>query len=108
MKTKILSPFIFFCFFIVSCKNNESMKSSSGINIDSLINKNEKNTKNVTESSKKSDTLITTKVDKTVEKIGKLENEIQELKEENNELKNNLNDANDVGKPFRNLPVSND
>lgn len=93
--------------FLYGCNNNEDVRTSSGLNIDSLIEQNSKNFIKANEASKKSDTTITTKVDNTVKKIEKLETEIQQLKEENNELKNNLNDANDGGKPYRIRSISN-
>lgn len=92
---------------IFSCNENKPVITSDGVNVDSLLLINSVNTHVVSESSKKSDTMITTKVDKTVQKIGNLETQINELKQENNELKGKLDDANDVGKPFRILPVSN-
>jgi peptidoglycan hydrolase CwlO-like protein len=92
---------------LIGCSDKADVKTSSGVNVDSLIKKSEKNFVIVNEANKKSDTAITTKIDKTVEKIGQLENEIKELKEENNELKDKLDAANDGGKPYRIRTISN-
>jgi peptidoglycan hydrolase CwlO-like protein len=92
---------------IVSCGDNSPLITNSGVNVDSLIQKSEKTFIEANEASKKSDTAITNKVDKTVQKIGQLENEIKQLKEENNELKDELDDAGDAGKPFRIRTISN-
>jgi len=92
---------------IISCGDNSPVITNSGVNVDSLIEKNKETFKNATEANKKSDTTITNKVDNTVKKIGQLENEIKQLKEENNELKDKLDDAGDAGKPFRIRTISN-
>lgn len=93
--------------FLCSCNNQKDVRTSSGLNIDSLIEQNSKNFINANEASKKSDTAITTKVDNTVKKIEKLETEIQQLKEEKNELKDKLDNANDGGRPYRIRSISN-
>jgi peptidoglycan hydrolase CwlO-like protein len=93
---------------LISCGDNSPVITNSGINVDSLIEKNKETFETATEANKKSDTSITTKVETTVKKIGELENEIKELKEENNELKDKLDDAGDAGKPFRIRSISND
>jgi cell shape-determining protein MreC len=92
---------------LIGCADKSDVKTSSGVNVDSLIRQSEKNFVIVNEANKKSDTAITNKVDKTVQKIGQLENEIKELKEENNELKDKLDNANDGGKPYRIRTISN-
>lgn len=97
---------------IVGCKEN---KSESKINenenefefIDTLIRKSEESFVTVTRANQKSDSSINKKVEKTVKQITTLKEEVKQLKQENNELKNKINDANDVGQPFRLLPVSN-
>ena len=91
---------------LMSCSDN-NVKTSSGVDVDSLIEQSQKNFEIVNEVSKKTDTAITNKVDKTVQKIGQLENEIKELKEENNELKDKLDDASDAGRSFRIRAISN-
>ncbi len=93
---------------IIGCGDNSPVITNSGVNVDSLIEKNKETFKTATEASKKSDTTITNKVDNTVKKIVKMEGEIKQLKAENNELKNNLDDVNDDGKPFIIRSVSND
>jgi len=87
---------------LVSCGTDktEEIKVEKNGKIDTIIKQSEINLTVATEASRKSDTVITTKVDNTVRKIVKMENEIKQLKDENNELKDNLDDANDAGKPF--------
>ena len=92
---------------LIGCSDKSGVKTSSGVDVDSLIQKSEKTFMEANEANKKSDTAITNKVDKTVQKIGQLENEIQQLKEENNELKDKLDAATDGGKPYRIRTISN-
>ena len=75
--------------------------------IDTILRRSEKNFITVNRANKKSDSTISKKVEKTVNQINTLKNEVKQLKEENNELKTKVNDFNDVGEPFRLLPVSN-
>jgi peptidoglycan hydrolase CwlO-like protein len=103
---KVLSIFIL-TVLLISCSDKSGIKTTSGVDVDSLIEQSQKNFEVANEASKKSDTAITTKVDKTVQKIGQLENEIQQLKEENNELKDKLDDASDAGRSFRIRAISN-
>ena len=86
----------------IGCDNSktEEIKTNDYATIDSLIGKSEQNLSVVGGANKKSDSLVTGKVEKTVKKIKKMENEIKELKQENNELKNQLDDNNDAGEPF--------
>ena len=91
--------------FLFSC-GEKTIKSSNGVDIDSLLKQSEKNFTVVNEANKKSDTAITTKVDKTVEKIGNLENEVKQLKAENEELKDKLDDATDAGKSYHIRAIS--
>jgi hypothetical protein len=102
--------FILGVVLITSCggNNTEEIKIEKNGKIDTLLKQSEINFTNASEASRRSDTVITTKVDNTVKKIVKMEGEIKQLKEENNELKNNLDDANDDGKPFIIRSVSND
>ena len=102
---KVLSIFILLV-ALVSCSDTSSIKTTSGVDVDSLIEQNMKNFEVVSEVNKKSDTVITTKIDETVQKIDKLETEIKELKEENNELKDKLDDAADAGRSFRIRAIS--
>ena len=92
---------------LFSCGDKSTVKTSSGVDVDSLIEKSGKTYVSANEANKKSDTAITNKVDKTVEKIGQLENEIKQLKAENDELKDKLDAANDGGRPYRIRSISN-
>lgn len=100
---------IIFLSTLIGCSQEPRVKSTSGVDIDSLIQRSEKNFQTVNQANKRSDSTITNKVDKTVQKIGNLETQVTELKKENNELKEKLDDAtNGNGKPFKLVPVSND
>jgi predicted nucleic acid-binding Zn-ribbon protein len=77
-------------------------------NIDTILRRNQENFIAVSNASKKSDSTISKKVEKTVSQISTLKSEVKQLKEENNELKTKVNDFNDAGEPFRLLPVSSD
>ncbi len=92
---------------IIGCGDNSPVITNTGINVDSLIEKNKETFQTASDVNKKSDTTITNKVDNTVKKIGQLENEIKQLKEENNELKDKLDDASDAGRAFRIRAISN-
>lgn len=83
-------------------KENEAFTT-----IDSIIGESKKNLLVLDSTSKRTDSTITGKVEKTVKQIQTLKEEVKQLKEENNELKAKVNDANDVGKPYKLLPVSN-
>ena len=76
-------------------------------NIDSIIGESQKNLLILDSTSKRTDSTITGKVEKTVKQIYTLKEENTKLKKENESLKEQLNDAVDVGKPFKLLPVSN-
>ena len=76
-------------------------------NIDSIIGESQKNLLVLDSTSKRTDSTITGKVEKTVKQISTLKEENTKLKKENESLKEQLNDAVDVGKPFKLLPVSN-
>ena len=75
--------------------------------IDSIIGQSQKNLLVLDSTSKRTDSTITGKVEKTVKQISTLKEENTKLKKENESLKEKLNDASDVGKPFELLPVSN-
>lgn len=75
--------------------------------IDTILRRSQENFVLVNRASKKSDSTISKKVEKTVNQIKTLNEEVKELKKENNELKTKVNDFNDAGEPFRLLPVSN-
>jgi len=91
---------------LLSCGQENTLKSKSGVDVDSLLEKNSETFTIVNNVNRKSDSTITNKVDNTVKKIGQLENEIKELKEENNELKSKLDNSNDAGRPFNIRTIS--
>jgi len=94
----------------IGCNSNNTSKIENDETIqklDSIINQNEQNLTTLDQASKASDSSINQKVEKTVKQITTLKEENKQLKEENNALKDKLNDANDAGKPFKLLPVSN-
>ena len=74
--------------------------------IDSIIGQNQKNLTVLDSTNKRTDSTITGKVEKTVKQISTLKEENTKLKKENEALKDKLDDATDVGKPFKLLPVS--
>jgi peptidoglycan hydrolase CwlO-like protein len=95
---------------IVGCKEDKTevkINANEFEFIDTLIRKSEENFVTVTRANQKSDSSINKKVEKTVQQITSLKEEVKQLKQENNELKAKINDINDVGQPFRLLPVSN-
>ncbi len=73
---------------------------------DSIITKSQQNLEIANGVSKKSDSLVTGKIEKTAQKITKLETEVKQLKAENNELKEKLNDLDDDGSSFRIRAIS--
>lgn len=86
----------------IGCNNSQTdaVNSNEYTTIDSLVGKSLESIVSVDNANKKSDSLVTGKIDKTVKKIQKLETEIKELKEENNELKNLLDASDDNGNPY--------
>jgi len=82
-------------------ENDKTIKS-----IDSIIRESQKNLITLDSATKKTDSTITGKVEKTVKQISTLKEENTKLKKENADLKDKLNDATDAGKPFELLPVS--
>lgn len=74
--------------------------------IDSIIGQSQKNLIVLDSTSKRTDSTITGKVEKTVKQISTLKEENTKLKKENESLKDKLDNATDVGKPFKLLPVS--
>lgn len=78
----------------------EETNTNEYATIDSLIGKSEQSLSIVGGANKKSDSIVTGKVEKTVKKIKKMETEIKELKAENNELKDKLDASNDDGEPY--------
>ena len=86
----------------MGCNNSqtEAVNVNDYAEFDSLITKSEQSLAIASGANKKSDSLVTGKIDKTVKKITKLETEIKELKAENNELKNQLDASDDNGEPY--------
>lgn len=100
---------IILSFMIIGCDSNkpETKIEENGLeSIDTILRRNQENFVTISRASEKSDSSISQKVEKTVTQINTLKNEVKQLKEENNELKAKVDDANDVGKPFKLLPVS--
>ena len=93
---------------LISCNSNTETTQTDNYDakIDSILIQSQENTTLVAGASRKSDSTITGKVEKTVKKIQKMETEIKQLKQENNELKNQLDDNNDDGKPYRISTIS--
>ena len=94
---------------LIGCqpKVNEKIETNESIDkIDSIINQSQQTFAASSEASAKSDSTINEKVEKTVKQITKLQATVQQLKAENNELKVKLDSADDLGKPFKLLPVS--
>jgi uncharacterized coiled-coil DUF342 family protein len=108
MKNIIVAFFI--STMILGCNSTkQEIKSENNEleSIDTILIRSEKNFVTVNRINQKSDSSISNKVNKTVKQINTLKEEVKQLKEENNELKTKINDANDAGKPFQLLPVSN-
>jgi peptidoglycan hydrolase CwlO-like protein len=74
--------------------------------IDSIIGQSQKNLLVLDSTSKRTDSSITGKVEKTVKQITNLKEENTKLKKENEALKDKLDDVSNGGKPFELLPVS--
>ena len=93
---------------LVGCKNSEinQEKINEYAKLDSVIAKSKENLTVIGGANRKSDSLVSGKIEKTVKKIDKLEKEVKQLKAENNELKEKLNDANDDGSNYRIRAIS--
>jgi predicted RNA-binding protein with PIN domain len=93
---------------LISCNSNVETTQTDNYDakIDSILTQSQENITIASGASRKSDSTITGKVEKTVKKIKKMENEIKELKQENNELKNQLDDNDDDGKPYHISTIS--
>ena len=87
-------------FMTCNTAKKEQTETNEYSKVDSVLQHSKENAVILNETSKKSDTSIAGKVDKTIKKIAKMEKQIKKLKAENNELKEKLDDANDVGKPY--------
>ena len=81
-------------------------KDETITNIDSIIGQSQKNLLVLDSTSKRTDSTITGKVEKTVKQISTLKEENTKLKKENEALKDKLDDIGNGGKPFELLPVS--
>lgn len=93
---------------LIGCKNSEinQEKTNEYAKLDSVIAKSEQNLTIVSGANRKSDSLVSGKIEKTVKKIEKLETEVKQLKAENNELKEKLNDLDDDGNTYRVRAIS--
>ena len=96
---------------LVSCTSNDATiptsTNTTTAAIDTLLTRTEKNQTVAAEASKKGDSAVTGKIEKTAQKIEHLETQVEQLKEENHELKVKLDDVdNDAGQPYGGLPVS--
>ena len=96
-------------FIIVGCQSPNSTKQEKDETItaiDSIIGQSQKNLLVLDSTSKRTDSSITGKVEKTVKQITNLKEENTKLKKENEALKDKLDDVSNGGKPFELLPVS--
>ena len=104
MKYKLL-----FLLIIIGCQSPNVIKQENNetySNIDSIIGENQKNLLILDSTSKRTDSSITGKVEKTVKQITTLKEENTKLKKENEALKDKLDVISNDGKPFELLPVS--
>ena len=103
-----MKKLIIISLFLVGCSNEQPQVTTTNQDkmIDSLILKNNQNLISLDSTSRVTDSTISGKVEKVVNQIQDLKKEVKQLKEENNELKIKVTDANDAGKPFQLLPVS--
>lgn len=85
----------------INIKDNETPET-----VDSIIEQSQRSFVTADSVGRESDQFINTKVAKTVKQITTLKEEVKILKAENNELKIKLDSVDDVGKPFKLLPVS--
>lgn len=80
--------------------------SAPPVEIDTILEKSMKNVASMSEKNMESDSMIFTRVEKTVTKIEKLNHEVKVLKKENRELRAKLNDTDNVDSHFGLLPIS--
>jgi malate synthase len=89
-------------------KISEKIKATIYDQTDSVLTKSQGNIVVLGRVSEKSDSVITEKVTKTVDKIQDLTYEVRVLKKENNELKKNRADTTvSINKHFDLLPIDN-
>lgn len=93
--------------FLVGCSSPEiNVQNNETQSIDSILKESEKHFVTADSVDKQSGEFINRKVTRTVDQITTLQKEVKTLKAENNELKVKLDSVDDVGKPFKLLPVS--
>jgi hypothetical protein len=80
--------------------------SASDIGVDTILQKSMRSIQSVGEKNLKSDSLIVTRVEKTVTQIQNLNHEVKVLKKENKALRAKLNDTDNVDGHFGLLPIS--
>lgn len=80
--------------------------SAPPVEIDTILEKSMKNVASMSEKNMESDSMIFTRVEKTVTKIENLNHEVKILKKENRELRAKLNDTDNVDSHFGLLPIS--
>lgn len=104
-----MKKLILLCSIVLGCSSPETVETltEQDKKFDSMMNQSKKNLLVLDSTSKVTDSTITGKVEGAVSQIKELKQEVKQLKEENNELKIKVADANDAGKPFQLLPVSN-
>jgi hypothetical protein len=71
--------------FFIACNNletKETLNTETYGSIDSIIGKSKQNLTIATGANQKSDSLVTGKIDKTVQKIANLENQVASLQNE--------------------------
>ena len=76
--------------------------------VDTILEKSMKNIVAAGQNDIKSDSVIITRVEKTVSKIENLNHEVKVLKKENRELRAKLGDTDNVDGHFGLLPISNE
>lgn len=92
---------------LVACSSPETnIQGNENQAIDSIIEQSQRSFITADSVGKQSDSLINQKVTVAVKQINTLKETVKTLKEENNDLKIKLDSVDDVGKPFKLLPVS--
>lgn len=93
--------------FLGGCTSPETnTQNNETQSIDSILEESKRHFVSADSVGRESDQFINSKVTKTVQQITTLQKEVKTLKAENNELKVKLDSVDDVGKPFKLLPVS--